>query len=358
MFRKINIILHDFYVKFKFKETMKKRLIGIFLLLGVVASAMGQTNDRTSLGFYKMSNYPTCPRSLEARTYMVTQENDVLAKGSPAKALDLSGALKRVFNGTADITVQVTDTFVRSSEIVIEDNRYEIANRKVQGPPPPIQYIGRIYKDFGFTVNVKEGDRVIYTDNFSKNVKVESNWYRDPRMAQDSAYARAKKVTFRNVIKDYTKKLNKVLGTEWAMQIRLHFYNVRIKKKCTMDYSDLTAAAANFEQAFEIVKAFEYDIEKFKAAAQPSVDAWNKALKESNVNSESARINKEITCGLYYNLAIYHMFTKEFDLSEEYFMKAEKIAPGFGDAKRMAPTVERMKRPKAEYESMMKASGM
>lgn len=341
---------------------MRKKLIGIIAMFGIALVAMGQTNDKMSLGFYKVAKYPTCPKTLTANTYRIIDVEGVSKSSSVAKALDLSfgNYFKRVNSDDAAISIQITDTLYRVSDPVIQDNLYEIANRKTQGPPPPTMYIARISKEFGFTITIKEGDRVIFSDNVNKNINIESNWSRDPKLAMDTVRVRAKKVNFTNVVRQqYLPTLKKALGTDLLLSQRLSIYSVRIKKKCTMDYSDLTKAATDFETAFEIVKDYEYDIEKFIEAAKPSVAAWEKALTESKPSVETARINKEITCGLYYNLAIYYMLIKDFTKSKENFMKAEKTAPGFGNAERMAKMVETTyMKPQADYNKMMAAAGL
>jgi hypothetical protein len=64
-------------------------------------------------------------------------------------------------------------------------------------------------------------------------------------------------------------------------------------------YTDITTA---FNEASSGLLILQQDAATGKAKLQKAADLWNTALKEADLNNKKARINKDITMGIYFNL--------------------------------------------------------
>jgi len=120
-------------------------------------------------------------------------------------------------------------------------------------------------------------------------------------------------------VKDY---LNSVIGKP---SVYTDFTILSGKGK--LSYTDLDTALAKMTTAAETLSSKDD-----KLAAEPlineAISIWQKALEESNITDKKARINEEITIGLYYNIGIANAWLNKFDTCREWFDKAAKVKDG------------------------------
>lgn len=92
-------------------------------------------------------------------------------------------------------------------------------------------------------------------------------------------------------------------------------------------YPDLDTAFFRMKTAAEKLSSKDD-----KSAAEPyineAISIWQKALEESDITDKKARINEEITAGIYYNIGIANAWLNKFSTSREWFEKAAKIKDG------------------------------
>lgn len=100
-----------------------------------------------------------------------------------------------------------------------------------------------------------------------------------------------------------------------------------VSGKGKLDYSDLDTAFVRMKTAAAILSSGEST-----PAAEPyikeAISIWQKALEESNNTDKKARINEEITAGIFYNIGIANAWLNNFSSSREWFEKAAKVKDG------------------------------
>lgn len=250
----------------------------------------------------------------------------------------LFSCLRMCSNGRAISVLTMTDTREEGSRDIL-----------------PSSFMGYGNKEMGFIVTVFENvdDRILFTDTIYNSIDFTSDWNEDPKVARKQTADKMKAYTIENMLEEYSPTLNKILGTTRMSTTRLHAYSVKTKKKCKIDYSDLKTAFDKFEEASKIIDKDDWNIDAFKVAAESSMKTWMGALEESNLSDGKAKINRDITAAIYYNVATYYLMTKDFDIAKRYFKKSDETDSGFGDAAAMANMMDIWHKAKTKYEKMM-----
>lgn len=335
---------------------MKSWLLLVAGLVVAVGTTYAQTSDKNSLGFFSISGYPTCMMPIGYKTYSLVSNNNIPIE--PFSLVDRNIRLTRMKKTNipegADVVLLFEDVFERSSDIRIDDDRHEKRRRKPGHPAPPL-FMGYGNKEMGFVVTVFENvdDRILFTDTIYNSIDFTSDWNEDPKVARKQTADKMKAYTIENMLEEYSPTLNKILGTTRMSTTRLHAYSVKTKKKCKIDYSDLKTAFDKFEEASKIIDKDDWNIDAFKVAAESSMKTWMGALEESNLSDGKAKINRDITAAIYYNVATYYLMTKDFDIAKRYFKKSDETDSGFGDAAAMANMMDIWHKAKTKYEKMM-----
>ncbi|MCR5498399.1 MAG: hypothetical protein K6F48_11235 [Paludibacteraceae bacterium] len=357
---------------------MKKRiLLGVLMLAAGSGTMMAQTADRESLGFHTVPGYPYCPIDTAAESWSLVTEHIVPLQSSTSfmrTSMNTLGVSYRTFVSSpdgADIVVAINDYFEKSTPVKIEDlsaKRPAPRKRSTQSnqqtvlkigkfsittgssktvepttpPPPPGPHalVALSTKEVGFTVEVSSQSGVVYTDTLYYLQDFVSNPFLDKKLAEDDLHKKMSGFTLANQLKDYSPFLSKVIGSTPLSTVKFHLYKVRVRKKCTIDYTDINTSVDKFQEAFDFLKKRPFELDRFKEMAAPSVKVWQEALAQSNPNDENAKVNKEITAAMYYNMAVYSALCKDFAGSESYYKKADEVLFDFGDASRMAKLVK------------------
>lgn len=112
-----------------------------------------------------------------------------------------------------------------------------------------------------------------------------------------------------------------------------------IKKHKGQDYNDLIDAYTNAKAGYDLIYK---DISKSDAISKLKKAAaiWEKALQESDVNDNKARINDKVTALIYVNLAEAYMWMNEWTTADGYIQKAKIMSVAAGKYKREAEDLE------------------
>ncbi|MBI3136680.1 MAG: tetratricopeptide repeat protein [Bacteroidetes bacterium] len=94
-----------------------------------------------------------------------------------------------------------------------------------------------------------------------------------------------------------------------------------IKSYKDYNYDDLTQAYTTAKQGYDLIYQTR-DRKNGSAKLTEAINIWKKALTESNVNDNKARINDKVTALIYYNIAEAYLWMSNFDESEQYINKA------------------------------------
>ena len=87
-----------------------------------------------------------------------------------------------------------------------------------------------------------------------------------------------------------------------------------------VDYSDLLQA---YNEALSGLMSISVDEESAKTKINKAIDLWNAALKESNLTDKKARIDKDITISIYFNLLECYFATRNV-------IEADKVMSAIG----------------------------
>jgi hypothetical protein len=104
-------------------------------------------------------------------------------------------------------------------------------------------------------------------------------------------------------------------------------YFVKSKKE---DYQDLLIA---FNEAISGLNMLTQDIETSKAKLLESVKYWQNAINESDVNNKKARIDKDVTIAVYFNMLEVYFALENYVDAEAVFIKLNTLNLSFGERK-------------------------
>ncbi|GAA4314224.1 hypothetical protein GCM10023149_10310 [Mucilaginibacter gynuensis] len=101
------------------------------------------------------------------------------------------------------------------------------------------------------------------------------------------------------VLQDNLKFLNTLLNDKFAFSKVSRAATLYYIKNGDNGYTDLTTA---FNEASAGLLTLQTDAANARTKLQKAADIWNTALKESDLLNKKARINKDITLGIYFDL--------------------------------------------------------
>lgn len=112
-----------------------------------------------------------------------------------------------------------------------------------------------------------------------------------------------------------------------------------IKKHKGQNYNDLIDAYTKAKSGYDLIYK---DVSKSDAISKlkQACSIWEKALEESDMNDNKARINDKVTALIYVNLAEAYMWMNEWAQADNYIQKAKIISVAAGKYKREAEDVE------------------
>lgn len=140
-------------------------------------------------------------------------------------------------------------------------------------------------------------------------------WYLDN---QTQLWSELQKHARSVAMTEITATLNNSCGFStrtWNTEI----YSVKSHKD--YNYDDLTQAYTTAKQGYDLIYQTR-DRKNGHAKLTEAINIWKKALTESNVNDNKARINDKITALIYYNIAEAYLWMSNFDESEQFINKA------------------------------------
>jgi hypothetical protein len=107
------------------------------------------------------------------------------------------------------------------------------------------------------------------------------------------------KTTEEKVLQDNLRFLNNLLNDRYGFSSIKRTATLYYIKDGDNGYTDLTTA---FNDASSGLLMLQTDNATAKTKLQKACDLWNAALKESDLSNKKARINKDITLGIYFDL--------------------------------------------------------
>jgi tetratricopeptide (TPR) repeat protein len=163
-----------------------------------------------------------------------------------------------------------------------------------------------IYDMEGNTIHTEEIGST-KTINKSSNISADAanNLYKDER-------EKIRRSITTSTVSDLNKKLDNVVCT---LQNTIQLRGIEIKEK-KYEYTEFNAATDALKEA-----CTEPNEVNLKAA----IAAWEVELEESDPENRKARVDKNVTAGAHYNIALAYFVLGEYAKSEEAFNKATEF---------------------------------
>lgn len=366
---------------------MKKIFIVSLMTLCCAVSLMAQSSDKHHLGFFQVPNYPIVKMQSNNETYAIVTDRIVPLTSDNSyigQYMNLScNYLSRVSSPDgADFIISVSNVATSTTTPEV----YHVSKKRPT-LPSKITSTGKVEKNtfssFKYTsdlnplkssslhseysfvaiqtrtiqfnvevINQQNGGETVFQDTVYACIGIECNPQENGEEAKKTVTKDLERFTLKTVMTQYGKFLSSILGGA-PTTVNFRAFSVNVKKKCTIDYSDINNAYTNFEQAYEFLKKRQSKIDKFKEMAEPSVKVWLDNLSQANLTDKTAKVNKEVAAALYYNMAVYSILIKDFKASADYFTKADQADSGFDNASAMAKMAENWKKDQEEYEKRM-----
>ena len=130
-------------------------------------------------------------------------------------------------------------------------------------------------------------------------------------------------------------KLKKVLNSRFGYPVKTRITRVRLYSHKKMRYPEYKVGYESLLVAYPKMHdpANRADLLTYSNQA---INAWERALKESNLNRKKSRINKKVTRFTYLMLAEAYMWTDDFTRAEEYVAKMKVLKPLVNERKWLA----------------------
>lgn len=112
-----------------------------------------------------------------------------------------------------------------------------------------------------------------------------------------------------------------------------------VKKHKGQNYNDLIDAYTKAKAGYDLIYKDVSKSDAIKKIKQGCA-IWEKALQESDVNDNKARINDKVTALIYVNLAEAYMWMDEWSTADGYIQKAKIMSVAAGKYKREAEDIE------------------
>lgn len=322
---------------------MKKIVLSIITLILFYTVSFAQRPDNTTVGVFKYIQLPLSPLPKEYESYYFeasSQWDDPYRKDQIYNDFFISGYSKKKSGETQFKVVFEEYPFRVSSP----EEGVSVEKRKVDGVEKSVNnYYLKYSIQYRCRAEIYDANNeVIYSQAWDFNDSYTTNAYssRDQAYNQFNADTKKRRETALN---DAITKASNDINNKYGFplkQITIELYNVKPKK---FEYPEFVEAFNAVKNNFNIIATNEHAIEEAKVKFQPAIDKWNEALKQGEPENKKARIDADVMCCAYYNIAMTYFLLKDYATAIESMNKCIALDPGFSDAKRKIGIFENFK---------------
>jgi hypothetical protein len=138
------------------------------------------------------------------------------------------------------------------------------------------------------------------------------------------------KSTEEEVLQKNLTFINELVNDKFGFQTTNRNATLCFVKSKKEDYQDLLIA---FNEAISGLNMLTQDTQTSKAKLMESVKYWQSAINESDVNNKKARIDKDVTIAVYFNLLEVYFALENYVDAEAVIIKLNTLNLSFGDRK-------------------------
>ncbi|MCB9223616.1 MAG: tetratricopeptide repeat protein [Crocinitomicaceae bacterium] len=304
---------------------MKKLLLlsGLCLLSSL---SFAQKSDKTDCGFIQFIQPPMDYTLASNKTYyrlVTVPSNEMKIQSALEGEISLDGFEKISVRDQADFTVMVTvNQLIYESPVVKtvpkekEENGVKTNYNMYKATAP--------YKMTVSTSIVLKDGSVVHEDVVNENGTLETAEQKSVEMAkqffQSDMDSHKRKITTNAVKLMNTTILNKFCH----LTVKKSFELVKVKPK-KFDYDNFNKGVDVCAKAVPLYTAGFQTTDEIKSICIEAIDLWKKELAESNLEDNKARINKNLTAALYFNIGMAYFLMEEYDLAVTNLEKGHEV---------------------------------
>ncbi len=319
----------------------KQLLLLVVTIIATVSFSFSQKLKKEKLAVYKYVQPPTDPLPENYKAYLLKIDaNDPYIADEIFKNFNLIGYEKKR-SGDYQFTIEIKDYPFRYS------TQKKVVEEKVTKDDKTTTVKYYVYN---YNIKYQLTSRMLDTNGeeiFSTTANINKSGNTSAHGNPSDAY---KEVM--NIINKYekdrvylaTKELNNIYNDKFGYPVKykkLNIYKIKSKK---FNYDDFDKAYEIAVKAAEIIKNDMNATEQCMQAITPAIEIWEKALQESDLTKKKTRINKNVTCAAYYNIANAYALCGDYDKALEYLNKIKEIDKRFSNIYALSIFVEDMKK--------------
>jgi hypothetical protein len=313
-----------------------KKFVLLLFVMSLFVSSFAQNDDREILGKYTVIQMPMVPLPTEYKNLKVdVVTNDLYLRDAISAKIYIAGYKKLDKNST-----ETPDIFFNVEAYPFQftnGETYSYVNTiKVDGVEKKETLWGyKLAVTYKFNIVMKgRNDSIYYNRQESDTKDLSGSGYKTGKDAVDFLSG-SRSGAWEGIVNEVFFNMAYYLSDKYGfvkLQRVPDSYTVKVSKKCKFDYSDLTSAHDLMKASFVTISTNENNAQNFLTSVNPSIEKWEKALTESNIEDRKARINKDLTCAILHNLGTVYFLGKQYEKAIDYFGKCIAIKKSFGDA--------------------------
>lgn len=312
-----------------------KRIFLLLILSSLTFSLIAQRPDREKY-MYFYTQWPKNPLPDVIKTFKVEAvTSDLNIRDAIVAKTSITGYKKMASESkeTPDLLIKAE---VYPFEYSTPEKTTNTSTTKVDGIQKSVTtygYKGKMRYKFKIVMTGKN-DSIYYNNTIGDDYSLASGFYSSYESAENEYKSNAESAQM-EIINSVFNSVSNDLDDKYGYQkysIIIEAFSIKVNKKCSYDYSDLTSAFDLLNTSFNIIKANDNDTTTFYNTMQPALAKWENALKESNVADKKSRINEDVTCAIYSNIAVTFLLSKKYTEAIEFYNKCLEIDKRFGTA--------------------------
>ncbi|MCG8411826.1 MAG: tetratricopeptide repeat protein [Bacteroidales bacterium] len=313
---------------------MKKRiLILLVAVLFIQVSVYAQRIRKNSLGRLTYTQLPSDPFPSNFKDYKVKgtgAHNDLYRRDAIVNGINIVG-FNKVNSEDYQFLLDVEEYPLQHSEAERKENVVKKKKDGIVRTYTYYNYVSSVVFKYNLVVKDKEGNE-LFRRVFEGEEDIVGPEDRSISKAHKD-YKATKKKFIKEILSSQVKAISEYVNNRVGFPKKAYFLRVYVVKPKKYNYDEYTKAAEIFSSACDILKADENKTEEALNILKPAIEAWKTELKESDLEHRRARINKKVTCGTLYNIALSYMICKDYTKAIEYFNKCTAINSIFGNAR-------------------------
>lgn len=299
---------------------MKKIIFATLFMLTTVA-LFAQKLEKANYGQHTYIQPPSNPALINYKSFIVkvsVPDGNSYHVDETRAASQLEGYKKTTDESKADFILKYTVYTTSFSEPKYEMQTHTKENDGVKTVSYTHTFKGGYEYKTRLNIQDMEGNELyeVLEEGYTKVQKSSSDSKKAARNIYDNYLNKVKPNITNNTVKKLNDRTAEVLSFMEKKAV-MKFIKVKPKK---FTYDAFNAATNDIQKAVN-----NKDKDAVKEICEKAIAAWEEDLKESDLSSKKARVNKSVTAGAYYNIALAYFLMDDFSNAASYFDRAASL---------------------------------